>query len=974
MPTLLENLNSEQQAAVTHTGGALLIVAGAGTGKTTVITRRIAYLVEQKLAKPDEILALTFTEKAAEEMESRVDQLLPLGNYDLWISTFHSFCQRVLEQHGLDIGLPNNFQLLDEVQQWILVYKNFDNFNLNYYRPLGNPNRFIDALLDHFSKCKDEIIKPEDYFNYAEQIKLELDNPDVVKGSDPEQVMEIQRIKEIADAYHTYNKLLLDNANLDFGDLINYTLELFQKRPNVLKYYQKKFKFILVDEFQDTNYAQYRLIKLLSDSSNVVVVGDDDQSIYKFRGASVSNILKFKDEFSGVKEITLVKNYRSAQNILDLAYNFIQANNPDRLEPKLKIDKHLVSGSNEKGAIQVLEGRDLSEELDLVVKKILELKQAYKDSNWNDFAVLVRANAAANEIIPRLEAAGITLTFMANRGLYRKRLIHDLISYCKLLISRHDSATFYRLFSFPKFAIDPNKMAAISDFAHKKAVSLYEALIGIRTVPGISEAAIIRTELLLGLISKHAELAKTQTAVELFVTVVEDLGVRELLEPDTLQNAENREYLEQFYKKIETFEEQNDDKTLRNFLVNLDLEMQAGSDGPIKFDPELGPESLKLMTVHSAKGLEFKFVFLVNLVDQRFPTRTHRDPIEIPEALIKDILPAGDFHLQEERRLFYVALTRAKTHLYLSWARDYGGGKAKKPSQFLVETNLVPSEKVATATGKVVFTRPAGSSKQIVYQNLPTTYSFTELAAFETCPLDYKFRYYLHLPMPGTPALSFGKTIHKVLQQFALLYKNNAQAPQQALFGAKAASTLPEYKMMEQFYQQYWIDDWYHSKKEQQGYKKLGQEMLKLVYADFEGNKPNIKFIEQKFVLPLGDYKFTGKIDRIDETDGEAVLIDYKTSSSTKSKVRTSLDQLEVYQWAAQNYLHETVKELQYWYLQDNQRSIKQPATNGQIGKLKQAILERIEDIRHTIKYDLFAERHTKAKQHACQMANYLIM
>lgn len=990
---LLENLNPEQRTAVAHRGGPLLIVAGAGTGKTTVITRRLAYLVEQKLARPDEILALTFTEKASEEMEARVDQLLPLGNYDLWISTFHSFCQRILEQHGIDIGLPNNFKLLDTVQQWILIYRNFDRFNLDYYRPLGNPNRLIDSLTDHFSKCKDETIKPEDYLNYAEQLKLGQDNPDLIKSSERRAATEIQRVEEIADAYHTYQKLLLDKANLDFGDLINYTLELFQRRPNILKYYQNKFKFILVDEFQDTNFAQYQLIKLLGAASNIVVVGDDDQSIYKFRGASVSNILKFKEEFSGVKEITLVQNYRSRQNILDLAYNFIQANNPDRLEPKLHIDKRLNSNAGDEGTIQVLEGKDLSEELDLVVKKVIELKLRHKDSSWNDFAILIRANAAASEIISRLDVAGITYTVMANRGLYRKRLIHDLISYCKLLTSHFDSATLYRLFNFSQFSLEPDEVAAISDFSHKKGQTLYETLLAIRTVPSLSEESIKKAGLLLSLMKKHAEAARTQTAVELFVAIVDDLGLPQLLEPDTLENAESREYLEQFYKKIEDFEQQNDDKTLKNFLQILELEMQAGSDGPIKFDPELGPESLKLLTVHSAKGLEFDFVFVVNLVDQRFPTRAHRDAIEIPESLIKDILPGGDFHLQEERRLFYVALTRAKTHLYLSWARDYGGAKAKKPSIFLVETKLVPSEKIAKATGKVVFTRPTRAlkqSKKIVFHSLPTTFSFSELAAFETCPLEYKFRYYLHLPMPGAPALSFGKTIHKVLQQFAIVYNSYKQAQLQHLFGteqnssntaSEIAATLPDFKLMQQFYDQSWIDDWYHSKKEQSDYRKLGQKILKIVHEDFKQKRPNIKYIEQKFSLPLDKYQFTGKIDRIDEignVNGNAaangaVLIDYKTSASSKNKIKTAIDQLEVYQWAAQDYLHETVKELQYWHLSDNQRIIKEPVGSEAIAQMKQIGLEMIEDIRHTIQYDLFTERHAKAKNHTCQMADYLI-
>ena len=338
MNSLLDNLNKEQLEAVTHQNGPLLIVAGAGTGKTTVITKRIAHLIEAGLAKPDEILALTFTEKAAGEMQERADLLLPLGYHDMWISTFHSFCERILQQHGLDIGLPGDFKLLDETKAWMLVHNNLEKFDLDYYKPLGNPKKFISALLKHFSRCKDEVINPADYLSYAEGLKLSNDSAEGVLGESKNQKIgktqktklrqsdiptsdspaidpsEILRTAEIAGAFHTYQKLLLDNNYLDFGDLINYCLDLFKKRPRILKIYQEKFKFLMVDEFQDTNLAQYELIKLLAgDKCNLTVVGDDDQSIYKFRGASVSNILKFQNDYKSAKQITLVENYRSSQ-------------------------------------------------------------------------------------------------------------------------------------------------------------------------------------------------------------------------------------------------------------------------------------------------------------------------------------------------------------------------------------------------------------------------------------------------------------------------------------------------------------------------------------------------------------------------------------------------------------------------------------------------------------------------------------
>ncbi|MEK7653545.1 MAG: UvrD-helicase domain-containing protein, partial [Patescibacteria group bacterium] len=320
MSELLTNLNEAQKQAVLHDQGPLLIVAGAGTGKTAVITSRIANLIISGKAKADEILALTFTDKAAGEMEERVDRLLPYGYVDLWISTFHAFAERILKEHGLEIGIPNDFKLLNTTEQWLLIKKNLEKFKLDYYRPLGNPTKFIHALLRHFSRAKDENISPADYLKYVEDLKLNSDSAEFIKTAISEEeakelspaelkeflAQEIIKQTEIAEAYHTYQQLLLDNNALDFGDLINYALKLFKEKKNLLLKYQKQFKYILVDEFQDTNFAQYELLKLLAEpKNNITVVGDDDQSIYKFRGASISNILKFKDEYPSAKEIFL---------------------------------------------------------------------------------------------------------------------------------------------------------------------------------------------------------------------------------------------------------------------------------------------------------------------------------------------------------------------------------------------------------------------------------------------------------------------------------------------------------------------------------------------------------------------------------------------------------------------------------------------------------------------------------------------
>ncbi len=982
MSKLLEGLNPEQLQAVTHDNGPLLIVAGAGTGKTTVITRRIAWLIEQKMAQPEEILALTFTDKAAGEMEARVEEYLPLGSYDLWISTFHSFCERILKQHGIDMGLSNDYQLLDKTRQWVFMFRNFDKFELDYYKPLGSPNKFIDALLDHFSKCKDELITPEDYINYAEEFQLNIKAPElpIDGGEDEEREVEKKRVKELAQAYATYQKLLLDNAYLDFGDLIHYCIQLFKKRPNILKYYQKQFKYLMIDEFQDTNVAQYELIKLLAGAEqNVVVVGDDDQSIYKFRGASVSNILKLKDDYPGIKDITLVDNYRSNQEILDLAYNFIQANNPNRLETQLKIDKRLKGHNTEKSHVQVLEGKDLSEELNLVINTALELKQQFPESTWDDFAILTRANAAASEIIPLLEAKQVPYSFVANRGLYKKPLIADLINYLRLLDNYHESSALYRVLNFPKFLLEAIDIAHLTQFTNRKTISLYEAMHSEEALETVSEDAKAKIAELLKLLSEHSALTTEKSAVELFVQLVSDLEIDILLTPDTLENAQNREILEQFYKKVEVYSQNEENRTMRGFLDYLKLELEAGEEGALKFDPNSGPESLKVMTVHSSKGLEFKFVFIINMVDQRFPTRAKRDAIALPEPLIKDILPEGDFHLQEERRLFYVAMTRAKTHLYLSWGQDYGGAKMKKPSLFLSETNLVPSDSAKKATGKVVFDRPdnKGKKRKSIYKDLPTNFSFSQISQFLNCPLDYKYRYYLRLPMPGNHHLSFGSTIHTVLQKWMENYQQKLSAPQQDLFTKDVAIEFPPEELLFELYEKEWIDDWYKDKTQKEEYRKRGLQILKSFYAETLASKPKPLFIEQPFTMKLGDegqYQFNGKIDRADVSEGEdggLQIIDYKTSEKVPKKTDgNDVDQLRIYQWSCEEYFNKPVSSLQYWYVFPNEFKDMKLAKPEEITELKEKLLSTIEKIREAVQFDLFAELHKKSKQHNCNYAD----
>jgi len=904
----MQNLNKEQLKAVQHKDGPLLIVAGAGTGKTTVITQRIAYLIEQGLAKSDEILALTFTEKAAGEMEERVDKLLPMGYLDLCISTFHSFGERLLQAHGLEIGLPGDFKLLNEFEQYSLVKKNLDKLELDYYRPMGNPTKFIRVLIKHFSRLKDEDIGTGEYLKYAEDLQQNLDNAlsggkiknklkevlamtDIADktglrrrrstrfaseaGSAPPRndkeggddgdleemaVQEVKRINEVANAYHVYQQLLLDNNALDFGDLINYCLKLFRERPAILAKYRQQFQYILLDEFQDTNWAQYELIKLLaSPKNNLMVIGDDDQAIYRFRGASMSNILQFQKDFPQTEQIFLVKNYRNRQNILDLSYEFIKQNDPNRLEWQLNkggekkgkegkegkegergLSKKLVAENKGKGVIEVIEGRDLGDEVNRTVEKIADLKIKDKEVNWSDFAILVRANESAKEFCNALEIAGLPHQFYSSRGLYSKPAIMDVIAYLKMLDNYHESAALYRVLNLPVFEFTYQELVNFNYFAKKKAWSLYEVL---KSFPNIGLELKKKIDKAMALINTHTALTRDSSTSEVVRAFMNDSGyLKYLIDQDELKAQESIALLNQFLKRIKEFEANSDNKSVKVFLNELNLEIEAGEQGALPMDIDAGPDVIKVMTVHAAKGLEFKYVFIVNLVDLRFPTIERKEPISIPDALVKEILPEGDIHTEEERRLFYVAMTRAKENLYFTWAPDYGGVRKKKISRFLSELGLITESKKkgvgsrARGVGTKKLEMPVDKikvGKQETQINLPSYFSYTQLTAFKNCPYQYYFAHILKVPTRGKFVFSFGQAMHLTLQKVFQLIMEKRGLGQGDLFNLTPPPSLklrrtgsPSSKQERgvkntvisleeilELYEQSWIDEWYNSKQ-----------------------------------------------------------------------------------------------------------------------------------------------------------------
>ncbi len=987
----MKNLNKEQKEAVEHKDGPLLIVAGAGTGKTTVITQRIAHIIRKEWAEPEEILALTFTEKAAQEMEDRVIDSLSYGYFDLWISTFHSFAERILRQEGLTIGLPTDFKLLNEFEQYILFKKNLDRFELDYYKPLGNPTKFIKTLLNHFSRAKDEDIAPAQYLECAQELEQNLDgmlsgaknkkgkansitNFQDADGNFNEEIAnsEVVRIKEIAGAYHTYEQLLLENSYLDFGDLINYCLKLFRERPQVLEKYRKQFKYILLDEFQDTNWAQYELIKILAEpKKNLMVTFDDDQSVYKFRGASISNVQQFTKDYAEAKQVFLINNYRSGQNILDLSYEFIQNNNPNRLEYQLnqekgknKLSKKLVSQTGEKGGVEAISEDSMDSEMKRIVEKIINLKENDGEATWDDFAVLVRTNQGTEEVCQYLEEANLPYILYSSKGLYNKEVIMDVIAYLKLIIGYKNDTAFFRVLNLPIFGFRTKELADFNYWARRKSWSLFEVLNNASAL-GFGRETLQKIDKVLPLIKKHACEARGKNTGEVYLNFLNDSGLLKYYLSQKNYDRETAVYLQQFLKRIKNFEANSADKRVAGFLEELQMEMDAGETGDIPMDLDIGPEAIKVMTVHAAKGLEFKYVFITHLVDKRFPTTERKEPLPLPDALIKETLPEGDIHLEEERRLFYVALTRGKEKVYLSWAGDYGGKTLNKPSQFLVETGFVEDsagqkQKVKEKKTDDLKGLEKKESKEIKKETgdklpIPSSFSYTQITAFLNCPYQYKFAHILKVPTKGKSVFSFGKSLHNTLQKTFEIINSRRGLNQGDLFGISDAKTdkqeLISLEEILEIYKNNWIDDWYESKKQKEENWEKGKKILKDFYNKYKDNWPRASYLEKNFNFKMSiDGEFCtirGAMDRVDEEDGKIKIVDYKTGQIPKDGKLTFEKKLQllIYQMAAQDLFRSEVESLSFYYLENNEE-VEFLGNEKDLEKARTKIAETIQGIK----------------------------
>ena len=618
--SIYDTLNPPQREAVAQTEGPVLILAGAGSGKTRVLTHRIAYLMDEKGVNPWNILAITFTNKAAQEMRERVDKLVGFGSESIWVSTFHSACVRILRRHIDNLGYDTNFTIYDTDDQKSLMKDVCRKMNIDtkIYKER--------SLLAQISHAKDELLTPDDM-----EMKAAGD----------------YNMKKVASVYREYQATLRKNNALDFDDLIVKTVELFEKCGAVLEYYQERFKYIMVDEYQDTNTAQFKFISLLAQRyQNLCVVGDDDQSIYKFRGANIGNILGFEHVFPDARVIRLEQNYRSTRNILNAA-NQVIANNTERKA------KTLWTENEEGSKVHFRQFLNAYEEAEYVAGEIGKLKRNGL-GNYRDCAILYRTNAQSRIFEEKFIAANIPYKLVGGVNFYARKEIKDLLCYLKTIDNARDDLAVQRIINVPKRGIGATTLGRVQDYADNMGISLYEALRVAEEVPSIGRS-LSKIDGFVTFIQMLKSKADVMTVEEILQEVIDSTGyVAELEAEDTEESRARIENIDELISKTvayqEAMEEQNQPATLSGFLEEVALVADIDT-----VDPD--QDYVLLMTLHSAKGLEFPKVFMVGMEDGIFPSHM-------------TISYGDDGELEEERRLCYVGITRAMKDLTLTCAQQ----------------------------------------------------------------------------------------------------------------------------------------------------------------------------------------------------------------------------------------------------------------------------------------------------------------
>ena len=954
-------LDDEQRAAVEHGDGPLLIVAGAGTGKTTVIARRIAHLIATRRARPSQILALAFNEKAAAEMQERVDLLVPYGYADVSIQTFHAFGEEVLSSHGLEIGIAPGFSVLDKTAQALFLAERLEELGLRHYMPLSDPTRYVAQLADFVGRAKDDPQWPDDLRRTAEETAAEAEGAALATGGDPAATAALadraDRLEELARAYERYDAALWRAGFVDFGDLLALTLRLFETSPAALRRLQERFRYVLVDEFQDTNPVQFRIVRRLVETHrNLVVVGDDDQSIYRFRGAHLKNILEFREHYPDTREIVLRRNYRSTRQILDVSRRLI-VQNQERLEVRYGISKELET--DKVGVDPVwkefeAEADEAAWVADRIAADVRELRHRPRD-----FAILVRNNKHAEPFLRALDERGIDYYFSGSRGLFQRPEIKELIALLQSLYQDSRPEYLYLLASEAYGVPEDDLAKLLHALARDPAPlrTLFRRASEGRGATGVSDDGRERLRRLLDDLDELQEFARARRTGEVLYHYLERRGtLQDLMAGRRFEDEARARNIVKFFALIRSFEKVALADRVPLFLRHLEAVREFGED-PSVADLDETSDVVQVMTIHRAKGLEFPVVFLVQMATRRFPTANRSTGIELPRETAEADPSAA--HREEERRLCYVAFTRARDELITTYARDYGGKQKRNPSQFLAEafdlgktpparTRRRVLDEIADQKSPERETPPRGRPAP----REPILLSYQRLEDYETCPLKYRLLHALAVDpiLTVDHRVNFGNAIHQAV----------AHAHRRRLEGA-----APAIDEVIDVFRAAWRSEGYRNEEHERQRFAQGVDALRRFHEREIVNGPAASAVERHFRVKLEDVVITGSMDRVDESDAGVTLVDYKTSEREDEEraddaSRKSL-QLSVYALAYRELAGRLPDRLELRYVLPGLTGVS-GCDEDRIGKVR----AKIEEIAAAIRAGAFDARPDERRCSIC--------
>jgi DNA helicase-2/ATP-dependent DNA helicase PcrA len=944
-------LNAAQKRAITHGEGPLLVIAGAGTGKTRVITERIRHLLESDSSLSGEnILGLTFTDKAAAEMKSRVVKAAGKRAKDVPLKTFHAFCESLLKD------VDSDHIMLDTVDHWILLRRNLNRLQLDRYRRLAEPGQFLSDFIEFFSRCQDELVSSADYQRYAEQLAAELEAERAPFGSDTlgEREETVAREREIARAYKASEELLREKKRSSFGSLITGAVELLERDTALRATLQNRYRYILVDEFQDTNIAQLRLLELLvNESKNIFAVGDNDQAIYRFRGASFGSFKLFLERFAGWREgedstpfrVTLTENYRSTPNILRVASQVIGMNTVSADFPK----KVLTTNRAEGEKIRIVELAEIEDEALWVAKEIERIHRAGR--RWRDFAVLYRAHNHRDALVTELSQHKIPFV-ISRLSILEHPLVKDLIAYLRLIARPYDDIAAARVLAAPAWRLTPTDLVRYAERARKSRKKIYDELQSKQASLPFEPAASDLTELL-NFLSEQRKSMPRRMATEILADLLEWLEIY------ARASEQDRAYVKRLPEFVKAWEPKSETRGLPEFVEYLEYFDQAG--GTISLDEDVPGDAVQLMTVHGAKGLEFSHVFVLRVNKNKFPQPERSHVFEFPARLMKEGAPEEHFHHQEERRLYYVALTRAQERLTITSLAER---KAKVPP-FIEDILMDPgikrrdvlrlAPKVAPVPAAATDDKGAGIMQNPLFAppgGLPKIFSRiadwaetfhppspeplqlhpSAVQSYRSCPQRYLFSSLWSLQEGPKATLTFGRVIHATIRRMMAEFKKGNRLP---------------FDEVQRIFEAEWSAVGFEDDYQEGEYKKDGLEQLRVFHQTVLEQPLLVLELEKNFELPVeNNVILKGRIDQVNSLGRSDVeIVDYKTGKAKKDADAKKDLQLSIYAIATKEIFEWNPVRLVFHYLQDNQR---QETTRDakQLDQAMRVVQETAADIR----------------------------